>query len=177
MCANPKFGYVTTAPPWKGEKKSRVICESTAKRSCQFIKISEFAVQEGRENLPLALLPLGLPSMRVTKFALRFYTPSLPSYPTMIQLLLIALPHYCPTFMALPHYHPIPAGRHPLPPTSRITAVDARAVRDVSRSLMEKESLLQVRRRCTRRTVARLPAGQVEGWRVTRISEVRPLGS
>lgn len=62
------------------------------------------------------LLPLAChPSTRVTKFALRFYTPPPPSpaYPTMIQPLLIALPHYCPTFMALPHYHPFDCRPHP----------------------------------------------------------------
>lgn len=64
---------------------------------------------------PPLLPPACHPSMRVTKFALRFYTPPPPSpaYPTMIQPLLIALPHYCPTFMALPHYHPFDCRPHP----------------------------------------------------------------
>lgn len=87
--------------------------------------------------------------------------------PTMIQPLLIALPHYCPTFMALSHYHPVrpptpsPAGRHP--PADVTYHVRRRAGETYGDTSFlpygEKGSLLQVRRKRRRRTVARLPRG------------------
>lgn len=98
------------------ERTALFFCETKPLVRTQFIGIDEFAEKERRKYLRLAPSssppvpcppPTCLSSTRVTKFALRFYTPSSPSpaHPTMIQPLLIALPHYCPTFMALPHYH------------------------------------------------------------------------
>lgn len=102
-----------------------IICESFTKllSERQFIKINEFAEEEEEEERkgdtsvwpPFPRPPTCLPTTRVTKFALRFYTPRHPSSsplpppacPTMIQPLSIALQYYCPTFMALPHYSPV----------------------------------------------------------------------
>lgn len=121
-------------------------------------------------------------STRVTKFALWFYAPS-PSSSSPPALpwsnpLLIALPHYCPTFMALPHYHPFDYRPFPSSCRRHVSRVVAREVYGTRRSLMEKGSLLQVRRRCRRRAVARLARGGKGGWaRGSEPSESRGCGS
>lgn len=110
-----------------------------------YAKFNESDPRERFLSLSLSLclcryFPLPYPASvptRITKFALRFYpsSPSLPflaaAYPTMSQPLLIALPHYCPTFMALP----LQRSSQPLPSLYDVTYHGHRHVRGVERVL------------------------------------------
>lgn len=111
------------------------------------------------------------PSTRVTKFALRFHTLPRPSppptRPTMIQPLLIALPHYCPTFMALPLYRSFDVQRPPAShdccplPLSNVTYHSGRrAAQGMKCAPLPVEKVLLLQVRAGVRSAARLPGAK-----------------
>lgn len=119
LTKNYKFSFSKESRPIRGSFRLR-INESVEKAFLRFSPSIPPPTIHARHQIctPVSYSPGSLPP---------------PARPTMIQPLLIALPHYCPTFMALPLYHPFdvhfprsPTRTATLSPTLRITAVDAR---------------------------------------------------